>query len=125
MASCKPVLTLLPSNEHLQSPSPKEVSELKSLHVNYQSAIGSINYLSTATRAYLAFSVRSRSQFLKKPGIKNWKAFLNVLQYLQGTQDMGLVFGKAGRFQIAAYSEADWRNCKPPEINHQLLGHLQ
>ncbi|MBW0466260.1 hypothetical protein O181_005975 [Austropuccinia psidii MF-1] len=100
MASCKQVLTLLPPNEYLQSPSPKKVAEFKSLHVNYQSAMGSINNLSTETRPNLAFSVSSLSQFLEQPGIKNWKAFSNVLQYLQGTQDLGSSMARAGGFRL-------------------------
>ncbi|MBW0499533.1 hypothetical protein O181_039248 [Austropuccinia psidii MF-1] len=112
MTSGKPVLTPLPPNEHLQSPTPKEIAEFKSLHINYRSAIGSINYLSTATRPDLAFAVSSLSQFLKQPGIKHWKAFLHVLRYLQGTQDLGLVYHKGGGVQIAEYCDADWGNCK-------------
>ncbi|MBW0526324.1 hypothetical protein O181_066039 [Austropuccinia psidii MF-1] len=112
MAICKPVLTPLPPNKYLQSPTPKEVAEFKSLHVNYWSDIGSINYLSIATRPDLAFDVSLLSQFLEQPGIRHWKAFLHVLQYLQGTQDLGLVYHKGGGVQIAAYSDTDWGNCK-------------
>ncbi|MBW0494125.1 hypothetical protein O181_033840 [Austropuccinia psidii MF-1] len=112
MANCRPVLTPLPPNEYLQSPTTEEVAKFGSLHVNYRSAIGSINYLSTATRPDLAFAVSSLSQFLERPGIRHWKAFLHVLQYLQGTQNLGLVYRKGGGVQISAYSDADWGNCK-------------
>ncbi|MBW0495113.1 hypothetical protein O181_034828 [Austropuccinia psidii MF-1] len=121
MESCRPVLTPLPPNEHLQLPAPGEINEFKRLHINYQSAIGSINYLSTATRPDLAFAVSSLSQFLQQPGIDHWKAFFHVPQYLQGTQDLGLVYCKGDGGQITAYSDADWGNCKDMGSQWALL----
>ncbi|MBW0534220.1 hypothetical protein O181_073935, partial [Austropuccinia psidii MF-1] len=60
----------------------------------HSSAIGSINYLSTATRPNLSYTVSSLSQFLENPGINHWNNFFHVLKYLNGSQDIGLVYSQ-------------------------------
>ncbi|MBW0511097.1 hypothetical protein O181_050812 [Austropuccinia psidii MF-1] len=79
MDNCKPVSTPLVPNKHLLAATEKEEAEFRVLGINYQSKIGSINYLSTATRPDLLFAVSSLSQFLERPGIEHWRAFLHVL----------------------------------------------
>ncbi|MBW0565721.1 hypothetical protein O181_105436, partial [Austropuccinia psidii MF-1] len=88
----------------------------------YRSAIGSINYLSTATRPDLSFAVSSLSQFLDRPGIKHWQGFLHVLRYLNGTQDLGLTYGGEAQCGISAYSNADWGNCQA--TRQSITGYL-
>ncbi|MBW0473073.1 hypothetical protein O181_012788 [Austropuccinia psidii MF-1] len=83
MSDCCPVATPLVPNHHLFSASEEELSLFNSLGISYRSAIGSINYLSTATRPDLSYAVGSLLQFLELPGINHWKAFLHVLQYLK------------------------------------------
>ncbi|MBW0534635.1 hypothetical protein O181_074350 [Austropuccinia psidii MF-1] len=90
LSKCKPVLTPLLPNVHMSPATEDKIEKFKSLAVHYHSAIGSINYLSTATRPYLSQSVSALLQFLENPGIQHWNAFLHVLRYLKGTQDMGL-----------------------------------
>ncbi|MBW0491334.1 hypothetical protein O181_031049 [Austropuccinia psidii MF-1] len=69
MSDCKPISTPLVPGEHLQPATPKELEKFKELGVSFQSAMGCINYLSTATRPDLSFAVSTLSQFLEKPGI--------------------------------------------------------
>ncbi|MBW0502290.1 hypothetical protein O181_042005 [Austropuccinia psidii MF-1] len=57
MSDCKPVATPLLPNEHLSAATNDEVSTFAALGVSYRSAIGSINYLSTATCHQLPFSI--------------------------------------------------------------------
>ncbi|MBW0460317.1 hypothetical protein O181_000032 [Austropuccinia psidii MF-1] len=64
-----------------------------------------------ATRSDLSHSVSVLSQFLEKPGIQHCKAFLHVLKYLKGTQDIGLTYPKGINAGIVAYTEAEWGNC--------------
>ncbi|MBW0519781.1 hypothetical protein O181_059496 [Austropuccinia psidii MF-1] len=90
----------------------EEISKFNLLGVSYHSAIGSINYLRTATRPDLAHSVSSLLQFLENPGIQHWNGFLHVLRYLKGTQSIGLVYSKTNAQGIEAYSDADWGNCQ-------------
>ncbi|MBW0572930.1 hypothetical protein O181_112645 [Austropuccinia psidii MF-1] len=93
MGNCCPVLTPLAPNSHLEPATLEEMAEFNSLWVSYRSAIGSINYLSTATCPDLSFVVSSLSQFLDRPGIKHWQGFLHVLRYLNSSQDLGLTYG--------------------------------
>ncbi|MBW0530491.1 hypothetical protein O181_070206 [Austropuccinia psidii MF-1] len=104
------VTPLLP-NTHLIPASEDEVVKFNTLGVNYRSAVGSINYLSTGTRPDICHAVSSLSQFLERPGYPHWKAFLHVLRYLKGTSDVGLVYSKSSLSGIEAYSDADWGNC--------------
>ncbi|MBW0492999.1 hypothetical protein O181_032714 [Austropuccinia psidii MF-1] len=91
MTNCKPVATALIPNTHLEAPSDQEREAFLALNVNYQSTIGSLSYLSIATRPNLSFSVSSLSQFLESPG----------LTYCRGNQE-----------PPTAYSDAAWGNCK-------------
>ncbi|MBW0578138.1 hypothetical protein O181_117853 [Austropuccinia psidii MF-1] len=56
-------------------------------------------------------SVSALSQFLEKPGIKHWNAFLHVLKYLKGTQNVGLTYNGNKCEAPVAYCDADWGNC--------------
>ncbi|MBW0521419.1 hypothetical protein O181_061134 [Austropuccinia psidii MF-1] len=112
MSNCKPVSTPLIPNNHLEESSESKAQEFQALNVNYRSAIGCINYPSTATRPNLSFSVSTLSQFLEKPGICHCKAFLHIFKYLKGTQDISITYPKGINAGIIAYTDADWGNCK-------------
>ncbi|MBW0541832.1 hypothetical protein O181_081547 [Austropuccinia psidii MF-1] len=64
----------------------------------------------------------SLSQFLERPGINHWKAFLHVLHYLRGTQDLALTYYKGNNSGIVAYSNANWGNC--PDTRRSITGFL-
>ncbi|MBW0510892.1 hypothetical protein O181_050607 [Austropuccinia psidii MF-1] len=122
LSECKPVSTPLLPNTHMSVATKEEVEKFKLLAVNYQSAIGSINYLSTATRPDLSHSVSCLSQFLENPGIQHWNGFLHVLRYLKGTQDLGLVYWTRHDWGITSYSNADWGNCR--QTRRSVTGYL-
>ncbi|MBW0465894.1 hypothetical protein O181_005609 [Austropuccinia psidii MF-1] len=81
------------------------------MNVNFRSAVGSINYLSTATHPDLSHAMSSLSQHLEKPGIQHWRAFLHILKYLRGTQEVGLHYNRQGTPGLIAFSNANWGNC--------------
>ncbi|MBW0561569.1 hypothetical protein O181_101284 [Austropuccinia psidii MF-1] len=110
MGDCRPVSTPLVPNQHLSPATDKEKSLFAALGVSYRSAIGSINYISTATCRDLLHAVSSLSQFLERPGINHWKAFLHVLWYLKGTQDLALTYRPESQHSIMAYRDTDWGN---------------
>ncbi|MBW0541403.1 hypothetical protein O181_081118, partial [Austropuccinia psidii MF-1] len=112
LSQCKSVATPLEPHVHLHPATTEELAKFQSLGVNYRSAIGSINYLSTATRPDLSHAVSSLSQFLENPGINHWNGFLHVLRYLRGTQGLGLVYTQGDHCGIVGYSDADWGNCR-------------
>ncbi|MBW0557709.1 hypothetical protein O181_097424 [Austropuccinia psidii MF-1] len=57
MSNYFPVATPLVPNEHLDSPTQSEVYESNKLKINYRSSIGSLSYISTATRPNISYSV--------------------------------------------------------------------
>ncbi|MBW0515470.1 hypothetical protein O181_055185, partial [Austropuccinia psidii MF-1] len=122
MGECRPVSTPLVPNEHLSTATEEEIAVLKNLRVNYRSAIGSINYLSTATRPDLSFAVSCLSQYLENPGLKHWQAFMHVLRYLKGSLDVGLRYPRGGSQGITAWSDADWGNCR--STRRSVTGYL-
>ncbi|MBW0527640.1 hypothetical protein O181_067355 [Austropuccinia psidii MF-1] len=105
-----PVYNPLITNQHLSSESEEELSSFNILGILYRSAIGSSAYLGTATRRNLSYDVSSLSQFLEWPAMNHWKAFLHVLGYLKGTQDLALNYYKGSNSGIVAYSDTDWGN---------------
>ncbi|MBW0546140.1 hypothetical protein O181_085855 [Austropuccinia psidii MF-1] len=107
MADCRPSPTPLVTNKHLIPATSEEILKLKELKINFSSAIGSINYLRSATRPDLSFAVSTLSQYLECPGIRHWHAFLHVLCYLKGTQDLGLSYSGNLPKGIVA-----WGNCQ-------------
>ncbi|MBW0540859.1 hypothetical protein O181_080574 [Austropuccinia psidii MF-1] len=122
MSNCRPVATPLVPNEHLELPTQAEVDEFNKLDINYRSAIGSLSYISTTTRPDISFAVSALSQFLEKPGIRQWKAFLHVLRYLNGTADLCVTYQKNMNESAVAYCDADWGNCRV--TRRSVSGHL-
>ncbi|MBW0488783.1 hypothetical protein O181_028498 [Austropuccinia psidii MF-1] len=112
MSECKEATTPLVPNKHLGPATSNEITTFNRLGINFRSAIGSLNYLSTATRPDLAHAVSALSQYLENPGIRHWKGFLHVLRYLKGSQELGLHYHRNGKQGIIAYSDADWGNCR-------------
>ncbi|MBW0479216.1 hypothetical protein O181_018931 [Austropuccinia psidii MF-1] len=78
MTDCKPVATPLMPNTYLQPATPDDIAKFNSLNINFRSAVGSNNYLSTATHPNLFFSDSSLSQFMKTPGVTHWQSLLEV-----------------------------------------------
>ncbi|MBW0570097.1 hypothetical protein O181_109812 [Austropuccinia psidii MF-1] len=119
---CNPVLTPLPPQTHMGTALKEKLVKFKSLKVNYPSAIGSIDYLSTATLPDLSHAVRALSQFLESPRINNWDNFLHILEYLNGSQNIGLVYSWGSKEGVRAYSNMDWGNFQ--ETHFSLTGFL-
>ncbi|MBW0583780.1 hypothetical protein O181_123495 [Austropuccinia psidii MF-1] len=67
MSDCKQVSTPLNPQDHLEPATDKEIQEFNKIKIKYRIAIGSINFLRTATRLDLFFSVSTSSQYLEMP----------------------------------------------------------
>ena len=59
----------------------------------YREAIGALLYASMGTRPNITFAVQTLSQFASKPSKEHWQAVKRVLQYLQGTKNLGITYG--------------------------------
>ncbi|MBW0478351.1 hypothetical protein O181_018066 [Austropuccinia psidii MF-1] len=111
MQNCKTVDTPLVPNVHLTPATDDERKAFENMGINFRSAVGSINYLSTATCPDLSHAVSSLLQYLERPGTLHWKAFLHILKYLHGTQELGLHYNQKGNPGLIAFTDADWGNC--------------
>ncbi|MBW0535535.1 hypothetical protein O181_075250, partial [Austropuccinia psidii MF-1] len=111
MENCRPVVTPMVPGLHLSEASLEQKEAFKKLKISYCSAVGSLSYLSVATRPDISFVVTSLSQFLELPGIENWKAFLHVLRYLRGASQQSIVYSEGGRQSVQSYCDTDWGNC--------------
>ena len=82
-------------------------SELFSKEV-YQSAVGSLLYLSTRTRPDIAHAVGNVARFCSQPTKQHWNAVKHIMRYLKGTSDYGLLYQKEEATNLIGYSDADW-----------------
>ena len=60
----------------------------------YQPAVGSLLYLSLATRPDIAYAVSNVAKFSAKPTKEHWVAVKRILRYLKGTLTYGLLCSK-------------------------------
>ena len=61
----------------------------------YQSAVGSLLYLSVATRPDITYAVSNVARFCAKPTNQHWVAVKCIFRYLKGTQQYGLLYSKS------------------------------
>lgn len=74
----------------------------------YQSAIGSLLYLSTRTRPDIAYAVSNVARFSSQPTKEHWTAVKHILRYLNGTRNYGLLYSSEETNNLTGYSDADW-----------------
>ncbi|MBW0491765.1 hypothetical protein O181_031480 [Austropuccinia psidii MF-1] len=110
------IKSLTPSNKplkpdiQLSNATVDEVRAFKELKINYQSAIGALNYVSLNSRPDITFVVIHLSQFLENPGITHWTVFLQVLQYLYHTKTLALHYTNTGSEGVIGHPDAHWWN---------------
>ena len=78
----------------------------------YQSAVGSLLYLSTWSRPDIAFAVGSVARFCSCPTKEHWLALKRILRYLKGTENHGLMYVRDEKEQCVGYCDADWAGDK-------------
>ena len=93
-----------PSNKLVKA---TEADEPFDQHI-YQSAIGSLLYLSVATRPDISYAVSNVAKFSANPTTRHWNAVKRIMRYLKGTSDLGLVFKPQKNCDCVGYSDADW-----------------
>jgi len=105
MQDCKTVSTPMEVGTKLEKRTSEEQENLP-----YQNLIGSLMYLSVASRPDISFAVSYLSQFNNCYSNQHWIAAKRVLRYLKGTMDMNLIYKKTGN-QIIGFADADWASC--------------
>lgn len=74
----------------------------------YQSAVGSLLYLSTRTRPDIAYAVGNTARFSSNPTQSHWTAIKRTMRYLNGTRNLGLTYKHNKNSELLGYSDADW-----------------
>lgn len=105
MQNCKPVSTPVEPGTKLKESSVTDESVNKQM---YQSAIGSLMYLSVGTRPDIAYIVSYLARFSASPTTDHWKSVKRVLRYLRGTTELGIHYSSESSPGLVGYSDADW-----------------
>ncbi|KAK7605170.1 hypothetical protein V9T40_007028 [Parthenolecanium corni] len=74
----------------------------------YREALGSLLYLTGATRPDIWYAVNMISRNQENPTADDWAEVKRILRYLKGTLDKGLLF-KGATEELIAYSDASFR----------------
>ncbi len=91
MENSKPVATPVDINTKLVKPLDDDEGIDQT---RFQSAVGSLLYLSTRTRPDIAYAVNNVAKFCAKPTKQHWTAVKRIMRYLNGTLDLGLLYHK-------------------------------
>ena len=105
MENAKPVSTPVDSNSKLVKATEDEDRIDQQL---YQSAVGSLLFLSVGTRPDIAYAVSNVAKFSSQPTKKHWSAVKRIMRYLKGTVNFGLHYSKESPEKCVGYSDADW-----------------
>lgn len=76
----------------------------------YQSAVGELMYAAICIHPDIAFVVQTLGQFSSNPGIPHWQAIKQVMYYLKGTHNYGLILGGAdiNTLHLIGWCDANW-----------------
>ncbi|KAJ9523474.1 hypothetical protein QJQ45_007161 [Haematococcus lacustris] len=77
---------------------------------HYSALVGSLLYLTCCTRPDIAFAVGALARHMSSPTKQHWAGACNVLSYLKGTCDHGLLFG--GVTGLQGFSDSDYAGDK-------------
>jgi histone deacetylase 1/2 len=76
----------------------------------YRSLVGALQYL-TLTRLDITFAVNKVCQFLHAPTTTHLIAVKQILRYIRGTENVGLLIHRTRSMIVSAFSDADWAGC--------------
>ena len=89
----------------------------------YRSIVGSLMYLTGATRPDISFAVNLLSRYVANPGKAHWRALIHLLRYLRGTMDLGVDFcGNSAQGTILEDERVkQWRHSENDLPNPRLV----
>lgn len=127
---CKPASTPFPGGTKILRASDSEVLDFQNSKLPYNSLVGSLMYISQGTRPDISYAVGALSQHLSRPSMLAWSMGLHVLQYLKGTQNVGLIYdGHDGIIEgnqswsfPECHSDSDWAG--DPNTRRSTTGYL-
>jgi len=89
----------------------------------YQAIIGSLMYAMLCTRPDIAYAVQQLSQFASKPTNAHFQAAKRVLRYLQGSHNVGLIYGSHSKDLTAVQGYCD-ANYAADEDRKSISGYV-
>ena len=101
-------------NQHTTVNAP-ENNHSNELLREFQSRVGSLNYLVQHSRPDLSNCVRELAKFMKSVGLKEMKLLLQAVNYLKNTKDYGLKFIKwndVNEVDLNCYVDSDYAGDK-------------
>src|ERR1700678_1097387 len=101
-------------NIDLDAPEDLEIEETPNNKISdsYATLIGSLMYLSLATRPNITYAVNRLAQFTSDPLPKHWTAIKSIFRYLKGTKNYSLMYGGSEEIlnqDLNIFCDADWR----------------
>ncbi|KAH9134879.1 hypothetical protein AeRB84_019465 [Aphanomyces euteiches] len=103
-----------PSDGHVQT----EAERLN--HANFRQGIGSLMYLMLGTRPDLAYAVQALSRYLNNPGKSHIGKMKQVMRYVAGTIDYGLVYHGTD-LNLRGYTDSDY--AANPDTRRSVSGY--
>ncbi|XP_058784263.1 uncharacterized mitochondrial protein AtMg00810-like [Vicia villosa] len=75
---------------------------------HYEQLVGSLMYLTTATRLNLSYVVGLFSRYMENPSVKHKLVAKRVLRYLKGTAHFGIRYKKGKVNELIAYTDSNY-----------------
>ena len=76
--------------------------------IPYLALVGSLMYTSMGTHPDITYAVGNLGKYSVNPGKAHWTAAQQVLRYLNGAQDLGLVLGGQQPITLQGYVDSDY-----------------
>ena len=113
LENANPVSTPMDPNIDLDAPEDLENEETPNNKISdsYATLIGSLMYLSLATRPDITYAVNRLAQFTSNPLPKHWTAIKRIFRYLKGTKNYSLTYGGSREIlnqDLNIFCDADW-----------------
>nr|GEX89957.1 retrovirus-related Pol polyprotein from transposon TNT 1-94 [Tanacetum cinerariifolium] len=92
--------------------------------VPYANVVDSLMYLMVCTRPDIAYVVSIVSRYLANPGKNHWEVVKWILNYLKGTTDVGLLYGRDQKkhVDVEGFMDADY--AKNPDKGRSITGYV-
>lgn len=119
MSECKAVKTPIDINMKLTKNS--EILDQEEENLPYRELVGSLLYLSIATRPDIGYATNLLSQFNNSYTREHWIAAKRVLRYLKGTMDIGITYNTEND-SLQGFVDADWGGSL--QDRHSCTGYL-
>ena len=75
---------------------------------HYRSIVGKLNYLEKGTRPDISYSAHQCARFVENPKVEHGKAIRQIVRYLIGTKDKGMIFKPDLTKGLEVYVDSDF-----------------